>query len=286
MLIVAFFLIVMAFYCLLATLFKLPTFRASSTMFKKPKKKKQGTLSSIANSFSKVVAKYIPVGMLKKAELEKTLRSADIKLTPQEYIANAVVKSVVFFIAASICLFINKVLAIISLVFAGYTFYRAYAEAGKQSNKRKLEIEKELPRFVSYMSNSLKSNRNIIDIIDVYKANYYSVLTEELAKTVADMRTGNEEKALQRFEVRINSPLLSELVRGMLSSIRGNDMTIYFENLNYKLSSVWQQRLRAQALKKEPKVTIMSYFLFGSSLITVFAILAAVLYKAVSTMGF
>lgn len=199
--------------------------------------------------------------------------------------ADAIVPALLFLFLAIPVYFFNPILAIIPVTFAGYFFYIRYTEAGKKSDKRRLEIEKELPRFVSYMSNSLRSSRNVLDLIDTYKANYDSPLTEELSMTAADMRTGNQERALQHLQVRINSGLLDELVRGLLSSLHGDDMTAYFDNLSYKLTSVWQQRLKEQALKKEPKITRMSYLLFICAIISIFVILGVMVKSSGSLLG-
>lgn len=43
----------------------------------------------------------------------------------------------------------------------------------------------------------------------------------ELDQTIADMKTGNYENALIRFETRIGSPMLSDVARGLVGSCAG-----------------------------------------------------------------
>lgn len=271
------------FYCIAATLLRLPSFKSSSA-FKKSVKKRH-TLSAFMDTVTHSAAKSIHMNQLRRSELQKSLVAAGILKTPEEYLAGAVVPALLFLLLAIPVYFLNPVLALIPVAFAGYFFYTRYTEAGKKSNQRRLAIEKELPRFVSYMANSLRSSRNVLDLIDNYKANYDSPLTEELSITAADMRTGNQERALQHLQVRIHSELLDELVRGLLSSLRGDDMTAYFNNLSYKLTSVWQQRLKEQALKKEPKITRMSYLLFACAIVSIFVILGVMVKSSGSLLG-
>lgn len=88
-----------------------------------------------------------------------------------------------------------------------------------------------------------------------YTQNYDTFLSREIEKTVADMRTGSQEIALQRFELRMRSSNLSLLIRGILASMRGEDMTIYFDELVYKMASIRKQRLTQKALKIKPKIS-------------------------------
>lgn len=276
-----FVLLLVIFYCIAASLLKTPPFRASLA-YKRPVKK---TTAGILNSSVKWLARYIPMGMLQQAGLKKSLAAAGIPLTPKEYAAASVIPAILILLLTIPVFAVNPLLAVVPAVTAAYVCFHRYNTVYRKSDSRKLAIEKELPRFVAYMANELKSNRNVLELIDTYKANYSSPFTEELSITVSDMRTGNQEQALQRLETRINSPLLSELVRGLLSSLRGDDMATYFDNLGYKLADVWRQRLKQQTLKKEPKINLMSLILFIGSIITVFVVLGAAVFSSASLMG-
>ena len=58
----------------------------------------------------------------------------------------------------------------------------------------------------------------------------------ELDQTIADMKTGNYENALIRFETRIGRPMLWDVVRGLVGVLRGDDQRMYF-----KMISITQQ---------------------------------------------
>ncbi len=284
LLFLVFILLTIILYCIFANVLRLPSFKANRA-FKKKNAHKQHTFSTMLDVFSKSATKHIPMSILKQAELKKVLQAANIEVTPKEYLAAAIVHSLLFLLFAIPLFFINHLIALIPAAFTCYIFYSRYHSAFKAGDKRKIDIEKELPRFVAYMAHTLKSSHNLINMIDTYKANYHSALTDELAFTVADMRTGNQERALQHLEARINSPLMGELVRGLLSASRGEDMTAYFDNLSYKLTEVGQQRLKEQALKKEPKIARMSYLLFGVAMVSIFVILIISVQSAFSMMG-
>jgi tight adherence protein C len=268
-------------YCLAALALNTPPWKASLA-YKHPVRKKS---SGVFSGMVKWLARYIPINNFREAEIQRALSAAGMKETPKEYVAAAVVPSAATLLIAVPAYFVNPLLAAIPAAFAVYLYIHKYNSANRKCGSRRTEIEKELPRFVAFMANELKSERNVLELIDTYKANYKSPLTEELSITVSDMRTGNQEQALHNLETRINSPMLSELVRGLQSEIRGNDMTLYFENLGYKMADVWKERMKQQALKKEPKLNMMSLMLFLCSVTTVFIALGFAVYSAASRMG-
>ena len=273
--------LIVILYCLAAMALKTPPWKASLAYRHSVKKKSSGVFSGLVKWFTR----YIPINSYREAEIQRSLSAAGMKETPKEYVASAVVPSASVLVIAIPAYFINPLLAVIPAAFAVYLYIHKYNTANRQCDSRRTAIEKELPRFVAYMANELKNERNVLELIDTYKANYNSPLTEELSITVSDMRTGNQEQALHNLETRINSPMLSELVRGLQSEIRGNDMTMYFENLGYKMADVWKERLKQQALKKEPKLNMMSLMLFLCSVITVFIVLGFAVYSSATLMG-
>ena len=66
------------------------------------------------------------------------------------------------------------------------------------------------------------------------------------------MRSGGYETAVTRLEGRVGSPMMSDICRGLLGIIRGDDMRMYFSSLTLKLSDVRREKLKEKA-KKAPK---------------------------------
>lgn len=273
-----------ALYCITATALRIPAFKVSGA-FRRSDKKKNMLISNMISVLSAKLAPIIPMNIVRKTKMEKILNAANSKQTPKGFMADTWVRALLPLPFTVIAALIHPLLAIAPLGLCWYMYNHRMEALKKQGERRRLEVEKEMPRFVAYMSNTLKTERNIISCIDTYIANYHTALTRELSITVADMRMGNAELALQRFETRSNSPFVSQLVRGLLSSMRGNDMTAYFENLSYTLTNAWEQRLRGQALRKQPKIERMSYILFGIAMITVFTVIIATLTSSASILG-
>ena len=58
------------------------------------------------------------------------------------------------------------------------------------------------------------------------------------------MRSGSYEAALTRFEARFNSPLLSDIVRGLIGVLRGDNGVHYFQMLSHDMKQLELQRLK------------------------------------------
>ncbi|PWS15307.1 secretion protein F, partial [Klebsiella pneumoniae] len=59
--------------------------------------------------------------------------------------------------------------------------------------QKREEIEYELPRFVSTVSQSLKATRDVPAILQSYQKSAGESFRQELEITIADMKSGNEE---------------------------------------------------------------------------------------------
>jgi len=155
---------------------------------------------------------------------------------------------------------------IIALAFAMY-----FKEAkGIQSRikKRREAIEYELPRFVFFIAKTLVHSRDVLSLLDNYRSNLGldlktagAVFKYELNITVADMRSGNYESALTRLESRVGSSMLSDVVRGLISILRGDNTAVYWQALSIKFSDIQRQLLKQQAQKVPGRVKRLSMIL-------------------------
>ena len=80
---------------------------------------------------------------------------------------------------------------------------------------------------------------------------------------MADMRTGNYESALLRFQNRVGSTMLSDIVRGLVGTLRGDDQQMYFRMLVFDMRQIEQSNLKKEAgrrPKQMQKYSMMMLF--------------------------
>mgnify|MGYP000851662806 FL=1 len=96
-----------------------------------------------------------------------------------------------------------------------------------------------------------------------YKKNAGEIFKREIEITLADMRTGNYENALTRWEARIQSSMLSDVVKGLIAVIRGDNSTIYFQMLAHDFKQLEIQELKKEAVKRPGKIRKYSGMMLG-----------------------
>ena len=109
-------------------------------------------------------------------------------------------------------------------------------------------------------------------------------MKRELEITIADMASGNEETALTRFETRISSTMLSDVIRGLIAVKHGDNGIVYFQMLSMTFKQLELQRLKLEAMKKPGKMKKYSFFLLGCFLLMYIGVLGYEVVRTIDTM--
>ena len=100
----------------------------------------------------------------------------------------------------------------------------------------------------------------------------------------ADMRSSSYEAALTRFEARLNSAQLSDIVRGLIGVLRGDDSAVYFQMIVHDFKQIEIQRLKTKAQKIPPKIRKYSFAMLMCFMITYIIIIGYEILKSMSSM--
>lgn len=280
-------LIIIGIYLILADIFKLAKLKKTRFIIeinKREKKKSTKSIEVILLEYAITLSKYISLDEYKKDSLEVALRSAQIKISPETYVANVYIKTGLILLVGVSSFFITPFLSILFLIIASVVYFKEYNKANNILKKRKSKIEYELPKFATTIEQELKSTRDIFRILETYQKNSNSNLSKELEITVADMRSGSYEEALKRFESRIASSALSEIIRGLLGVLNGNDETLYFRMLANDLKELEFQRLRGIALKRPQKIKKYSGMMLSCLMLIYGVVLGYEIFNGLSNM--
>ncbi len=243
-------------FFILLDVFNAPTLRAKKVIktLTKRRNKRVKNLDIILDEISISISKYIYLSSVKERKLQILLTSANMNVSPKMYIAKVVIKTLSIAVFLPLSLYTIPLFAPFIIVGVIITYYNGVNEVEKIVKVKREQIEYDLLRFVSTIAEELKHSRNVLTILERYKINTTGALKDELDVTIADMKSGSQEKALTRLESRVSSPKLSEVVRGLLGVIRGDDNILYFQMLLHDLRQLELQRLKAEALKRPPKI--------------------------------
>ena len=271
-------------FFLAASLLHLPTLGAAKAMLGTAKQERKGakTLETCFMILAVRLSHYIRMDEYKKSRMGNVLKASGMNLTPEVYQAYALVKAGTVLLAVIPCAILMPLLVPVVVVLALLLYFKEGQKADEKLKAKWEEIEGELPRMVATIEQELKASRNVIGMLERFKGNAGPALTGELDILLADMRSSNYEAALTRFEARLNSPMLSDVVRGLIGVLRGDDSSVYFQMLAHDFKQIELQRLKAQAQKIPPKIRVFSFVMLVCFLLTYLAIIC---YVALESLG-
>lgn len=234
------------------------------------------------NDISLFVSRFIRLNEFKKKELADSLKIANISMSPELFTARALVRSAGIMLLSVPFFFFLPIIGLLVIVLAVLMYFQEKQKVDSCIKEKQKQIEFDLPRFVYAISQEIQMSHDVISILERHKDNFSPYLNEEIEITIADMRTGNYEAAITRFEGRIGSTNLSEVCRGFIQMIRGDDTSVYWETLAIRFSELQKQYLRNIALKIPPKVHRLSFFLMMSMMLLYVVVLG---WELLSNMG-
>ena len=273
-------------FFLFADIFKIPYLKTSKAVMSvgKNDKKISKTIDAVLIDAAVRIGKLMPMDKYKRNRMEKTLASADIKMTPETFRAYSLLKALgVGLLIIPYALIFPMIIPLI-IILAVTVYFKEIGKADEQMRKKRAAIESELPRFVATVEQELKTSRDILSIMENYKKHAGAEFSYELDVTTADMRSSSYEGALTRFESRIGSSQLSDVVRGLVSVIRGDDSAVYFKMLAHDFKLLELQRLKNEARKIPPKIRIFSLGMLMTFLLTYLIVMGMQLVDALGTM--
>ena len=252
-------------FLILCDLYRIPFLRTSVAYDRLAQRQveKTSNLDIWLKGLAVWISKRVKLSEYRRIQLQSDLTSAGIRLSPDMHIANALVQSLLVALTAVPLYFILPVLSPVMLIAAVYLYIRASKGVAEKIREKRRKIEYELPRFVSHIDKTLKHNRDVLNIIDTYKANAGEEMAQELEITAADMRSGNYEAALTRLESRVGSSMLSDTTRGLIGVLRGDETDAYWANLALKFADYQRQLHKAEAQKVPNRVKRLSMCLLG-----------------------
>ena len=271
-------------YFILADIFKLPTMDTAKAMLNAGRKNNKAarTMEAWLMSGAVRLSKYIRMDEYKHSRMANVLKASGISMTPEVYSAYAITKAGAILLGVIPCLLVLPLLSLVLIILAVLTYFKETRKADEQLKEKREQIEGELPRFVSTIEQSLKASRDVLSMLESFKKNAGEDFAAELDILTADMRSSSYEAALTRFEARFNSPMLSDITRGLIGVLRGDDGGMYFQMLAHDMKQLELQRLKAQAMKIPPKIRVFSFAMLMCFLMTYMAV---IVYEIITSLG-
>lgn len=273
-------------FFILADVLKLPSLATGKAMLTATKSsgEKAKSIDTMITVWAVKLAKHFPMDEYKKIRMQHTLNAAGMRETPEEFTSYAILKAGLIALIAPPCILVFPLLAPVVVFLSVIVYFREIRKADEKLSAKREKIEVELPRFVATITQELKASRDVLSMLDRYKKNAGEDFARELDIVTADMRSSSYEAALTRFESRLNSPMLSDVTRGLIGVLRGDEGGMYFQMLSHDMKQLEVQRLKAEALKIPPKIRVFSFFMLMCFLMMYMVVIIFEIIRSMSGM--
>lgn len=236
----------------------------AATALRKRAPKKLSQTEIAVTSIADKIMPMLDLDPIKRAHLVEELKSLGHTESPELFQARALARGFILSLMGVPLMLLSPLVGIMGMVLV---FWRVYALQEKQLKreleKRKRRIERELPQFAGTIRQSLNSTHDVIAIFESYRKICGTALKNEIDRTLNDMKTGNPERAIKALESRVNSAELSQLTRGLIGVMRGDDQRIYFDMLTDEYRKAQDAAVARELIKRPEKLLPNMVMLFG-----------------------
>ena len=263
------------FFILLDVL-RLPYLSTAKAMLNttRAEKKAARSFETYLMTFAVKLSRYIRMDEYRKHRLKNVLKATGMNMEPEIYQTYALVKAGAILLAVIPAGLVFPLLVPVVVFLSVMVYFKETKKADEKLSVKRAAVEKELPRFVASIEQELKASRDVLSIVESYKKNAGEVFAGELTMLAADMRSSSYEAALTRFEARLNSPMLSDITRGLIGALRGDDSTWDAQMLAHDFKQLELQRLKSEAQKVPPQIRVFSFLMLMCFLFTYLARIA------------
>lgn len=244
-------------------------------------KDKNYNIKNIFNNINKKVSEFIylhiKINNYQEDNLNKMLSISNDNRTPKQFVSDIIATSVLIAVVAIMFLPIYSTLSI--CLFA-LSFCYSWNEFSNLKNKYvayKQQIELELPKLCSVIASRLKSTTVVENILKGFMPISNEEMKNELAKTLKDISMSSTEEALKRFEGRISSNKLSEVIRGLIAVSRGDNQEVYFKTKQYEFNNDYKVIKRRDIQMRSFKLAPAFFILFVLFILTIVYPMALIL---------
>ncbi len=245
---------------------------------------KADNIDATVGALAVKLSKYIRINEYKRIRLKNVLIAAGISHSPEEYTANCIMKGLLIALISIPMFLIFPIIAPICIIGGIMVYFKEIGKADEIMKEKREKIESQLPRFCATITQELKNSRDVLSILENFKHNANEEFASELDILTADMRSASYETALTRCEARINSTILSDITRGLIGVLRGDDGSVYFQMLSHDLKALELQKLKAEAMKIPPKIKKYSFLMLMCFLMTYLVIIVFEIILAMGSM--
>lgn len=208
--IIIFILISAGIFSILSSVLKLPPYSATQRLRGVAGKTKMTeTLNQrLLLPVMKLVAPFIRLDDFKERRMKIKLERAGIIFTPKEYYARAVVMAAGTAIIGTLAaVAIMPSMAVVVCILAVIVYFHFFGEVNDRLKEKDELIESELPKFIRAIVQGLKTEKDVIKLLESYSTIAGKGLQYDIEVLVLEFEIMKFENAMLDFDKRVGKPI-------------------------------------------------------------------------------
>ncbi len=202
-----------------------------------------------------LVSKFIKIDVYKREKMVRTLARANIRMSPEEYQAQAIIISAAIIILSLSCVVLGiPMLTLLGILLGVVMFFKNMHRAEDKIKELNSGIINELPRFIRTYNSASKTDRRLISCIEKY-TEIAGPLKYDLNVLLTELRTNvDETEALTHLAERVNISYLTDFVGGVIAANAGEDQSTFFAITEQTMNMLAKENLKKEIAKRPSKI--------------------------------
>ena len=238
-------------------------------------------LTVVVMPIVKIVSPFIMIADYKEKRMAKQLRRAGIPLDPKEYYARSIVMAVLSTAVTYIMLVLTvKSMSLVSVILGIVVYFHFQGEIKDKLKAKDRLIEAELPKFIRAIVQGLRTEKDIIKLLETYQTIAGEGLRYDIEVLIMDLKSGNFEEGMTEFEKRLGNSYVSRLAKALIAVNRGDDQS---SMLNYLLSDMGllaKEMMQRELNKRPGRVKMLVIPIVLVAVVALFYVIGANLFSS------
>lgn len=206
-----------------------------------------------------LIAPYIRMADFKEKRMQVQLARAGISLSPKEYLARSVLMAATAMIMSGIFIsFAIKNMLPVSVILGVIVFFHFHSEVKDKLKDKDKMIEAELPKFIRAIVQGMKTEKDIIKLLETYETIAGKGLKYDIEVLIMDLKSGNFEEGMMDFDKRVGNAYISRLSKALISANRGDNQDSALNYLMSDMGLLAKETMQRELNKRPGRVKALS----------------------------
>lgn len=229
----------------------------------------------------KLIAPLIRLERLKEKRMKVSLARAEIPLSPKEYYARSLgMSAFTLFGGGLLVVSTMKNMIPVVVVLTVIVYYHFHGEIKDKLKAKDKLIESELPKFIRAIVRGLKTEKDIIKLLEIYVTIAGKGLQYDIEILIVDLKSGSFEDGMLDFEKRLGNAYISRLSKALISINRGDNQDAALNHLLSDMALLAKETMQRELSKRPGKVKIMVIPIVVVGIFTLFYVIGVHLFNS------